>query len=174
MLLSSGKHGLPGSYRTLLLFFTSSLDSTMPSGFLFCFVSQWTNSPSHETCHTKTKKQHWNNDTSRAWTQCSAAPLCLPPFPLCISVCVHTCTSRCLRKWENPKILNGNWPGGSLLIAPATSKERRGNRVKVTEYETNTKQTSATAGSRVLILPFNPQTASELLFKDVFKSLNHL
>lgn len=101
-------------------------------------------------------------------------PLCACHLFLFVFQFVHTCTSRCLRKWENPKILNGNWPGGSLLIAPATSKERRGNRVKVTEYKTNTKQTSATAGSRVLILPFNPQTASELLFKDVFKSLNHL
>lgn len=50
-------------------------------------------SPSHVTCHTKTKKQHWNNYISRAWTQCSAVPLRLLSLTLCASVCAHVCMS---------------------------------------------------------------------------------
>lgn len=139
------------------------------------FLSQRTKSLSHATCHTKTKKQHWNKYTSRAWTQCSAAPLCLLPLTLCGPVCVHVCIWNVLlfaqvRRSGN---LQQQLPKGSLLIAPTTSRPKK----FISNWQ-NKRQTQSRSippqAARALISPFNPQKASELLFKDVFKSLRQL
>lgn len=142
--------------------------------WLLFFPSEPTTSHTQRVIQ-KTKKQHWNNYTCGAWTQCSAAPLCLLPLTLCVSVCVHVCIWNALlftqvRKYENPQQL---LPKGSPLIAPTTSRPKQ----FISNWQ-NKRQTQSRSvppqAARVLIYPFNPQKTSELQFKDVFKSLRQL
>lgn len=173
MLLNSGKNGLPGSYRT-----PHSFSSPFPLLTLqhpvASFLPQWTNNFAHATCHTKTKKQHWNNYTSGAWTQCSAAPLFLIPLALCVSACVHVCVWNVVlftqvRKCGNPQ---EQLPRGSL-IAPTTSRPKQFISNWQNKRQTQSRSVQPQAVG-VLISPLNPLKASEILFKDVFKSLREV
>lgn len=102
-------------------------------------------------------------------------PLCVLTLTLCVSVCVHVCIGNVLlftqvRKCGNPQ---QQLPKGSLLIAPITSRPKQ----FISDWQ-NKRQTQSGSippqAARLLISPFNPQKASELLFEDVFKSLRQL